>query len=382
MSVSVRSVVVLLLAAGLAGCAHMPWSAKRIHTAQAGVLAQPDSTTAWMALGEAYQRAHAKKKARAAYHKVLAIDPEITAARAALADLQPRNRVSRLERRALRDPTNDEIWGDVADELVMQGDIDKALRYYVHALRIDPTDEEWINKVMELGGEDTLLQMYKDQVHAQPNNDELMGDYADLLSYLNRREEACMAYQRAAQLDPEDSEWNDRISECAGARGIDAVHAGSLIEVLEARLEAEPDNDELMGTLGDALLGSGDSEGALEYYRRALAADPGDSEWLDKVVAISGQPKLDILLELTGENPAQDELWGNLGDVYLDLGMRDDARAAYRKANALDPEDSEWQRKLQMFGAKDGNKDMQPEPTEEPEAPFGMVPGAGGLIER
>jgi len=380
MSVPARLTVVLLLSAGLVGCAHMPWSARRIRTAQAGVLAEPDSTNAWMALGEAYQRAHAKKKARSTYYKVLAIDPDITAARAALAELQPRNKVSRLERKALRDPTNDEIWGDVADELVMQGDIDKALRYYVHALRIDPTDEEWINKVMELGGEETLLQMYKDQMHSQPNNDELMGDYADLLGFLGRREESCMAYQRATQLDPEDSEWSDRVAECASGGSVDVAHAGNLVEALEARLEADPENDELMGTIGDTLLSSGDRDGALAYYRKALMVDPGDSEWIDKVVAISGQPKLDILLELSGENPTDDELWGNLGDIYLDLGMPDDARAAFRKANALDPEDSEWQRKLQMFGAKDGNKDLAPSEESVLESPFGMVPGANGMI--
>ncbi len=376
MSALVRPTVVLLLAAGLVGCAHMPWSARRIRHAQTNVLAEPDSATAWMNLGEAYQRAHAKKKARSAYYKVLAIDPEIGAARAALVELQPRNKVSRLERRALRDPTNDEIWGDVADELVMRGDVDKALRYYIHALRMDPTDEEWINKVMELGGEDTLLQLYKDQMLGQPNNDELMGDYADLLAFLGRREESCMAYQRAAQIDPEDSEWSDRVAECAGSGDVDPTQAGSLVEALEARLAADPNNDELMGTMGDTLLSSGDSQGALEYYRKALAVDPGDSEWLDKVVAISGQPKLDILLELTGENPANDELWGNLGDLYLDLGLRDDARGAYRKANALDPEDSEWQRKLQMFGSKDGHKDTQP----EPEPPAGLAPGELGHI--
>jgi tetratricopeptide (TPR) repeat protein len=374
---ALRPALTLFLAAGLVGCAHMPWSAKRIRTAQTGVLAEPDSTAAWMALGDAYHRAHAKKKARSAYTKVLAIDPEMDGARAALHDLQPRNKVSRLERRALKDPTNDEIWGDVADELVMAGEIDKALRYYVHALRIDPTDEEWINKVMELGGEEVLLGLYKDQVHAQPNNDELMGDYADLLTFLGRRDEACMAYQRAQQLDPEDSEWNDRVAECASSGQVDGSAAGSLIEALEGRLEAEPENDELLGTIGDTLLGAGDSEGALEHYRKALAIDPGDSEWLDKVVAISGQPKLDILMELTQENSADDELWGNLGDVYLDLGMRDDAREAYRKAHALDPGDSEWERKLLMFGPKDGHKDMHTPPEGEP--PFGLE-GSGGAF--
>jgi cytochrome c-type biogenesis protein CcmH/NrfG len=372
MSAKLRTTLTLLLAAGLIGCAHMPWSARRIKQAQTGVLAEPDSTAAWMALGDAYARAHAKKKARSAYTKVLAIDPELHAARQALSELQPKNRVSRLERKALRDPTNDEIWGDVADELVMAGDIDKALRYYVHALRIDPTDEEWISKVMELGGEEVLLGLYKDQMHAQPNNDELMGDYADLLMFLGRRDEACMAYQRAQQLDPEDSEWGDRVAECsghgaAGAAGVEG--ATSLLAVLEARIENEPQNDELLGTMGDTLLSAGDAEGALVHYRKALAIDPGDSEWLDKVVALSGQPKLDILLQLTEENSANDELWGNLGDVYLDLGMRDQARDAYRKAATLDPSDSEWARKLLMFGAKDGAK--QP----SAEEPAGMEGG-------
>jgi tetratricopeptide (TPR) repeat protein len=376
---SLRPALTLLLAAGLVGCAHMPWSAKRIRTAQASVLAEPDSTGAWMALGDAYHKAHAKKKARAAYTKVLAINPELDAARVALHELQPRNRVGRLERKALRDPTNDELWGDVADELVMAGEIDKALRYYVHALRIDPTDEEWISKVMELGGEEVLLGLYRDQVHAQPNNDELMGDYADLLGFLGRREEACMAYQRAQQLDPEDSEWSDRVAECASSGRIEGGAATSLIEALRGRLEAEPDNDELLGTIGDTLMSAGDSEGALEHYRKALTIDPGDSEWLDKVVAISGQPKLDILLELVEENSADDELWGNLGDVYLDMGMRDQAREAYRKAHALDAEDSEWERKLLMFGPKDGHKELQP--PDHDELPAGIEGGVLRAIE-
>ena len=184
-----------------------------------------------------------------------------------------------------------------------------------------------------------------------------------------------MAYQRAQQLDPEDSEWNDRVAECAAAGRIDGGAAGSLVEALEARLAAEPENDEIMGTIGDTLLSAGDREGAMEHYRLALAADPGDSEWLDKLVAISGEPKLDVLMALVEEGDANDELWGNLGDVYLDLGMSDEARDAYRKASALDPEDSEWLRKLQMFGPKDGSKDT---PTDTEPSPaletFGLVP--------
>ncbi len=352
---------VLLLSTS--ACAHTPWSAARIRKAKVQVLADPDNAATWMALGDAYSRAHAKRKARTTYFKVLSIEPDHGAARDALANLQPRRKVNRMERKALRHPTNDEIWGDAADEVALSGDMDKALKYYMHALRLDPTDEEWINKVMELGGEEAMLELYREQMQTNPDNDELMGDYGDLLSFLDRRDEACMAYQRAHQLDPEDSEWNDRVSECLSA-GVSSSDPGDLVETLEARLEDDPENDELMGTIGDTLLDAGDHERALEYYREALEADPGDSEWLDKVVALSGEPKVEVLRTLCEDNPTNDELWGNLGDHELELGHRSEALECFRKAQALDPGDEEWGRKLKMFSEKNDGK--IPSSPEEP----------------
>jgi tetratricopeptide (TPR) repeat protein len=344
-----------LLSLGLAGCIHTPWAAHRIHVAQRQVLDAPDSAAGWMALGEAYRRAHSPRKARAAYQKALALDPSFTAAQAAIAEIQPRHRIRRLEKKALRDPGNDEIWGDAADALLESGDAEKALRFYLHALRIDPQDEEWINRVMTLGGQETLLEMYREQMQTNPDSDELMGDYGDLLETMGRHEEACLAWQRAQQLDPEDNEWHDKVSGCA-ASGDSSQAATSLLEALRARARENAGDDEVQGTLGDALVAAGHPEEAIEVYRRALEIDPGDAEWLDKLVAIGGEPKLQILLGLSERFPTNDELWGNLGDLYLDLGQREDARAAYRKAAALDPGDDEWQQKLRMFGTKEGGK--------------------------
>ncbi|MFH1470085.1 MAG: tetratricopeptide repeat protein [Pseudomonadota bacterium] len=352
------ALITVLFSIGLGGCIHTPWAAHRIHVAEQQVLEAPDSAAGWMALGDAFKRAHSPRKARQAYQKALALDPGLPGAHAAIADIQPRHRIRRLEKRALRDPGNDKIWGDAADALLESGDEVKALRFYIHALRIDPHDEEWINRVLALGGQETMLELYREQMQAHPESDEIMGDYGDLLHNMEREEEACLAWQRAQQLDPGDSEWNDKVAGCVTG-GDSSRAAASLLDALRARARENPEDDEVQGTLGDTLLAAGRNEEAIEAYRRALELDPGDSEWLDKLVAISGQPKLQILLDLSERFPTHDELWGNLGDIYLALGQREDARAAYRKAAALDPSDDEWTQKLRMFGTKEGAKGGQ-----------------------
>jgi cytochrome c-type biogenesis protein CcmH/NrfG len=351
-----------LTALALGGCIHTPWAAGRIHRAEEQVLETPDSTAAWMALGDAFRRAHDPRRARAAYQKALVLDPSLTSAQHAISEIQPRRRVGRLERKALRDPGNDELWGDAADAVFEAGDADKALRFYLHALRIDPADQEWISRVTELGGQDAMLDMYRQLMQAHPDNDELMGDYGDLLASLGRDDEACLAWQRAQQIDTADTEWGDKVAGCVSGGKADPGTADSLVSALQARIQQSPEDDELRGTLGDTLLGAGRADEAAAAYRTALELDPGDSEWLDKVVALTGEPKLTILLDLTTRFPTSDELWGNLGDLYLDLGQREEARAAYRKAAALDPSDSEWQQKLAMFGTKEDGKPPTPAP--------------------
>ena len=62
-----------------------------------------------------------------------------------------------------------------------------------------------------------------------------------------------------------------------------ALTGSSLVEVLEAQLEQHPNNDELLGDLGDAYLTSGDPERAREHYLLAAEVDPDDQEWATKL---------------------------------------------------------------------------------------------------
>jgi Flp pilus assembly protein TadD len=118
---------------------------------------------------------------------------------------------------------------------------------------------------------------------------------------------------------------------------------------LEAMLEHDPENDELLGRLGELLAIEGEVDRAKLLVGRAMAIDPTDVEWPRTMGAISGRPRLEILEELVLLHPELDELHGDIGDLLVDLGRVEEARQAYEKASALDPEDKEWKKKIKLL---------------------------------
>lgn len=321
-----------------------------IKSAETQVLADPESASSWIALGDAYKKAHKNKKARSAYEKALQLEPENIIALQAISGTG-RSQVKKLKRKALKDPTNDEIWGDLGDASLADGDRQSALNYYSHALRLDNTDEEWIRRIVELGGQEAILEMMRKNIEDNPENDEVLGDYGDLLSQLGQNEEACLAYQKAAQIDPEDSEWGDHLDSCT-SEGLVEVNQQSLDEILSSRLKENPNDPDIMMTIGDTLLESGDRAGALEMFNRALTISPASDGLIKRVVALSGEPMINLLIKLSQEYPTNDEVWGNLGDTYLQLNQNDQALSAYQKAKALDPSDTEWQQQVKLLEGK------------------------------
>jgi tetratricopeptide (TPR) repeat protein len=109
---------------------------------------------------------------------------------------------------------------------------------------------------------------------------------------------------------------------------------------------ANPTDDELWGDLGDYYLERGDSETALQHYLYAFALDPGDSEWSGHVADLGG---IDMVVERIDELSAgavDDEALGDLGDMMRDNGYGEQACDLYRRALARDRDDSEWTRKV------------------------------------
>jgi tetratricopeptide (TPR) repeat protein len=326
------------------------------------VLENPADSDAWFVLGQKYEAASEFDGAFAAYQRAIQLDLDNVRAQRALDGLFERNWVSTLETQALLEPENDELWGDVGDQYANQGQREQALRYYIYALVLDSSDSEWRQKVVEFGGDNNLVVevMSAEAVNHQ-DDDEWLGDFGDALMEAGREDEACQQWRTALALDPEDGEWQSNIARCDGQappsmNSGGAVSIDSLGETLEDQLvevdrqiALDPANDELLGTRGKLLVRADRVDEAMESFWAALALDPRDSEWPYVMMIAGGVTRVDILEQQVETLDTDDELWGDLGDCYIDVGRRDEALEAYQRAQALDGDDEEWRTKLELL---------------------------------
>jgi hypothetical protein len=113
------------------------------------------------------------------------------------------------------------------------------------------------------------------------------------------------------------------------------------IRELRRAAMGEPGNDELWGDLGDALRGNGDDLAATQAFLRAWHIDPVDGEWQRNLVELGAAAVL-VNTMRAGLNESDDESLGDLADVLLQTGAREEACDLYRRAAELDPSDTEW----------------------------------------
>ena len=237
---------------------------------------------------------------------------------------------------------DDEAIGDMADSYAQQGNRELALQHYRRALELDPTDAEWQNKLAIYAGAASLSDFMEGRLSADPRNDEVMGQLAQLYAQMGHTQRALDLFRDALAIDPADGQWQGKVSLLGG---MDMTRT-----ILEEKLAADPNNDEVVGRLGDVAAFQGDRDKAVELYGRALTLDPGDEEWRESLQQIAGTDALLEVLEPLLGRVEDDEALGDLADIYAASGNTGKALELYRRAAAIDPEDSEWQGKIAIFG--------------------------------
>ena len=344
--------------------------------AEAGkrVLDDPGDARAWVALGDAYRSTRQYDDAYDAYQHAARLDPTDKAAEARLQALERFRPLTELERRVLADPSDDEAWGDLGDEHMAAGRSEQAMACYQRASTLDPNDSEWQNKLLSGGGagDVDMAAMLESWGASDPTNDERIGDLADSLVAQGRIAEALQLYQRALELDPDDSEWQRKVAQYGGAGGgveggvvggveptIAELLGGGSAEGLAALLGTAGSggigvaggDDETIGDLGDTYAGQGNRDLALQHYLRALELDPTDGEWQRKVSLYGGADTLVAFLEqrLTTD-PRNDEILGVLAEAYCQAGDHERGLQLYRDALTIDPADTDWQSKVALLG--------------------------------
>ena len=370
-----RSFAILLPLLGGCHVHHANGVSPQLVSAEKAALGSPSEAAVWASLGTAYVSEGHYDKAFSAFSEALRLEPENSLATSGMEQLNQTQWVSEIERKALENPSDDEIWGDIGDHFAEKGQSSKALTYYLRAMSLDPSDSEWHQKLTEHGSSEEVVAFYESNAVHNQDNDEWLGDFGDLLAGMDRREDACSQYRNALALDPSDSEWVQRVGECdsgaplqpsGGLQHSDMVEGAEMMghgdypemhESPEAQLQSfeqlvaqEPENDEYWGGIAQAHVALGNLEQGVEALERALALDPSDSVWPTMYCALTGSVLVDVLTAQLEQHANNDELHGDIGDAYVNSGDPEKAKEHYLRASELDPEDGEWKTKLRYLG--------------------------------
>lgn len=265
----------------------------------------PTDDELWGDLGDLLAAEGNTLEARAAYLRAFRLDPEDAEWQRALVGLGDGGLV--LDRaRANLVESDDESHGDLGDILMATGAVDEACEHFRRAAELDPADEEWIGHAVECG--------YPTPDVGPGTTEEGMVEGVRMLS----------------------------------TQGYSLPEASDL-EGLTRQLSQDAG---LLVRLGQAHLRAGDREAAARHLWDALLVEPTSEEALQSWMAAAQKTRREGLEKLRDLFPEDDEVVGLLGDHYLDLGLRDRARDLYELAHRLDEEDPEWKAKRILLGAQ------------------------------
>ena len=150
--------------------------------------------------------------------------------------------------------------------------------------------------------------------------------------------EAAPCYSEAHQLDPDDFRWPYLL-----ARILKSRDPGQALEVLDDAHRLKPDFAPLHLLAAELLETKGDSDGAIDSYRRALSVDRG-SAGAEFGIGRLGLAKGDLEdsaghLERAAElAPEAGSIQATLSQLYHRLGRQGEATEAARRARRLHPD--------------------------------------------
>ncbi len=122
------------------------------------------------------------------------------------------------------------------------------------------------------------------------------------------------------------------------------------LSLLRERLAAAPGEAATWSLYGAQLAELGRSEEATDAWLRAFELNPDDGSWTWQLLEHAPE-RAWPLLEERARVTRDDELWGDLADSYWRAGRYGEARAAWKTARRIDPDDGEWTGKLHDVAA-------------------------------
>jgi tetratricopeptide (TPR) repeat protein len=158
---------------------------------------------------------------------------------------------------------------------------------------------------------------------------------AEHLVQSERGEEGAVILEQILARDPGQSDALQSLLQLAPERGIAALQAGGVENV----------DPWLLSQAGHQLAELGRSAEAVDLWLRATATDLSDQGAVDALVQHAPDRFWEHCRSITVET-SDDELLGDVADIYWSHGRRDEAIQLWQRARSLDPGDGEWREKL------------------------------------
>lgn len=227
------------------------------------------------------------------------------------------------------------VWNEKGNQFLRAGDYEQAIRAYNKAIKYD----RYFGKAYtNLGIAYLQIEKYAEAVLLLQKSLEILdsdkekavawNELGNLYRCLNDYHNAVVSYQKADELDPEQSSMRD---------SIEYYHA-----------ESNAGNAQVWNELGDTFFKSGSYDKAADCYRKVTEMLPLNG-WAYNNLALSlayqsrfeeAIPVYMKCLELFNNEKEKADVWNRLGNVYRRLNDYDNAVTAYKKAFKLNNETS------------------------------------------
>ena len=183
------------------------------------------------------------------------------------------------------------------------------------------------------------------------------------LNALGRHEEAISCFDKALEIDLQNTAWDKKKLDQLGIESIIRIGAQDVaawnnkgtslnalgrheeaIECFDMVLKIDPRDSGIWNNKGTALLALGRHGEAIQCYDKALMIDPGDGDhWYNKGNLLKHLARHEEAIECYNKAVAIDSrhayAWHNMGTSLADLGRHEEAISCYGKALAIDPRD-------------------------------------------
>jgi len=340
---------------------------------------QPRSKEAENLLGNVAMEQKQYDVAEAHFRKALQYEPKFTDARNSLGILfnklgRPDDAMAAFREVIATDPEYAEAHNNIGIILKDRGKVDEAIASFRRAIAADPEfPGSYSNLALVLEQRGNLKgaeEQYRNALRRDPSSVQVRTNYGGLLYATGRFEQARVELERAVALDPGEASAFNNLGAVYGRLG----RAADEIASYRKAIALNPNYADVHHNLGLALVKRGDVEEGEREFRRSLSIDKKYAPaYLNLARSLSGRGRLeeaaDLLEAGTREAPANAELHGMLGEVYLQAGRKDRAVASFQQSLRLLPDQPELRSKLQSLGGGSPSPSESPVPAGEKEAP-------------